>query len=447
MKAQAQTVVVGLGTTGLACARFLAARGDAFTVVDSRDRPPQLETLRAECPGAEIVTGVLPEALLAGAGEILLSPGVPVAEPAIQVAIRQGVPVISEIELFCRHARAPIAAITGSNGKSTVTTLVGRMAAAAGRRAAVGGNLGRPALALLEDGDVDLYVLELSSFQLETTRSLRAQAAAVLNVSADHMDRYPSLADYAQAKGVIYHGAETAVVNRADPVAAGLVDGTVGRVVSFGLDTPERAGDFGLLDDDTGRTWLVQGARRLLETAGLKVVGRHNQANVLAALALGEAMGLAEDAMLAAAADFPGLPHRTEWVLRHNGVDYINDSKGTNVGAALAAIEGLSGPLVLIAGGQGKGADFAPLGDAVADKVRAVVLIGADAPVIAAALGERVPVYRERDMVAAVARAAGLAVPGDQVLLSPACASFDMFPGFEARGEAFKRAVREVTHG
>ncbi|MBA1149554.1 UDP-N-acetylmuramoyl-L-alanine--D-glutamate ligase [Ectothiorhodospiraceae bacterium WFHF3C12] len=436
-----QTVVVGLGITGLACARFLASRGAAVAVTDSRAEPPNLAALGRAHPELPVSLGELDRDLLMGAAEIVLSPGVSLQEPAIAAAREAGVPVVSEIELFCRYAEAPIAAITGSNGKSTVTTLLGRMAVDAGLKAQVGGNLGRPALELLEDPAPDLYVLELSSFQLETTHSLRARAATVLNVSADHMDRYPDLAAYAAAKGVIYQGCGTAVTNRGDARAAALVPAASRRVVSFGLDAPPGDADYGVLSDGNGRPWLCRGERRLIAVEDLRVVGRHNHANALAALALGEAMGLDETAMLATLAVFPGLAHRTEWVARRRGVDYINDSKGTNVGATLAAIDGLPGPLVLIAGGQGKGADFSPLGPALAGKARMAIVFGEDAPLLTRALAGHVTVERAADLEEAVRLAAAAARPGDQVLMSPACASFDMFAGFEDRGGAFREAV------
>lgn len=435
------TAVVGLGVTGLACARFLAARGGRVSVTDSRSDPPKLAALRGEHPDLPVSLGELDAAMLLDADEIVLSPGVSLREPALQAAMDAGVPVISEIELFCRHAVAPIAAITGSNGKSTVTTLLGLMAREAGVEAAVGGNLGRPALELLEAPPPAIYVLELSSFQLETTHSLRARAATVLNVSADHMDRYESLDAYAAAKGVIYRGCGTAVVNRDDPRAAALAANEPAHRVSFGLDAPEQPDDYGLARDQGGGLWLARGRRRLKAVNELRLMGRHNHANALAALALGEAMGIPEEAMLRTLGHFPGLPHRTEWVARLGGVDYINDSKGTNVGATLAAVEGLPGPLVLIAGGQGKGADFAPLGPALARKARAVVVFGEDAERLAQALEGHAAVSLAADLDEAVALAAEAARPGDQVLMSPACASFDMFPGFEARGEAFRALV------
>ncbi|ABI57537.1 UDP-N-acetylmuramoyl-L-alanine--D-glutamate ligase [Alkalilimnicola ehrlichii MLHE-1] len=437
--------VVGLGRTGLACVRFLAARGLDVCVTDSRDEPPEQATLQREWPQVPVRAGGFDAALLAGAGEIIVSPGVSLREPALETARRAGVPLIGEIELFARHADAPVAAITGSNGKSTVTTLVGRMAEAAGRRVAVGGNLGTPALALL-DGETrpDAYILELSSFQLETTHSLAPRVAAVLNISADHMDRHGSVSAYAGIKARIFHGAGVQVLNLDDPVVAAMAQ--PGRtVLGFSLASNPRRGAG--VADHRGAPWLHLNGEPVLPAADLRLPGLHNRANALAALCLGQGLGLPVAAMAEALRRFTGLPHRTEWVAEHAGVRWYNDSKGTNVGAAVAAIRGLAGPVVLIAGGDGKGADFLPLADALREKGRAAVLIGRDAPRLAQVLSGVVPVERAADMRDAVRRAANLARSGDAVLLSPACASFDMFRGFEHRGEAFRDAVREVAHG
>ncbi len=439
MTNERKTVVVGLGKTGLACLRFLHARGVPVAVTDSRAQPPGLDEARRLIPGLTAAVGGFDRDLLRGSGEIVLSPGVALTEPALAAASAAGVPVVSEIELFARHATAPVIAITGSNGKSTVTTLVGAMAATAGIEAGVGGNLGTPALELLTDPEPELYVLELSSFQLETTRTLAPQAAVVLNLSPDHMDRYPTVSAYADAKARVYTRARTAVVNLDDARVRPMAP--VGRaMIGFGLGAPSRADDFGLLEHD-GETWLARGQAPLLPVAELKIPGRHNQANALAALALGVAAGFPMEAMLEALRGFRGLAHRSQWVAERAGVQYYDDSKGTNVGATVAAVAGMPGPLVLIAGGDGKGADFAPLREALAAKARLVVLIGRDGPLIAKALGDAVPHVFAEDMEAAVTRAAKDSRPGDTVLLSPACASFDMFSGYEERGRVFAEAV------
>lgn len=437
---QAATLIVGLGKSGLSVARFLARRGEAFAVADSRATPPGAAELAALCPACETAFGAFDAAYFARFRRLIVSPGVAVAEPAIVAARAAGAEIIGDIELFARAVTAPVIAITGSNGKSTVTTLVGEMAAAE-RRVAVGGNLGTPALDLLEGPAPDLYVLELSSFQLETTGSLAPAAATVLNLSADHLDRYDSIAAYAQAKARIYANAAVQVINRDDPVAAALATGD-GRRVSFGLDAPADGG-WGLAEID-GEGWLLRGTERVLRADDLRIRGRHNVANALAALALGEAAGLSREAMCRVLRAFPGLPHRSQWVATVRGADWINDSKGTNVGATLAALNGMTAPVVLLAGGLGKDQDFTPLRPALAEKGRALVLFGRDAGLIAQAVGDAVPVVRVDSMEAAVAAAAERVEPGDVVLLSPACASFDMFTGYEERGQRFVALVNAL---
>jgi UDP-N-acetylmuramoylalanine--D-glutamate ligase len=434
------TVVVGLGKTGFACARYLRARQAEVAVTDSRAAPPELERARRELADVPLALGGFDRELLARAARVVVSPGVSLAEPALAEAIDRGIPVLSEIELFAREAQAPVIAITGSNGKSTVTTLVGLMAERAGRRAGVGGNLGTPALDLL-DPAAELYVLELSSFQLETTESLAPLAATVLNLSADHMDRYASLEDYAAAKARIFSHARLCVANADDPIVMDMPRG--GRSIAFSVHGVPFAG-WGVADWQ-GERWVMHGATPVLPAAAIRIAGRHNLANALAALALGDAAGLPLEAMTAVLRDFPGLPHRTEWVGESDGIVWYNDSKGTNVGATVAAVQGLERPLILIAGGDGKGQDFSPLRDALAQKARAVVLIGRDAPLIEAALQNSLSIVHADSMDDAVRRGRALAQPGDAVLLSPACASFDMFSGYTQRGEAFRDAVRRYA--
>jgi UDP-N-acetylmuramoylalanine--D-glutamate ligase len=336
--------------------------------------------------------------------------------------------------------RAPVIGITGTNGKSTVTSLVASMAAAAGRRVLAGGNLGVPALDLLEQPVPDLYVLELSSFQLETTSSLALKAAVVLNVTADHMNRYASIEDYARAKSRIFAKAATMVLNADDPLVAAMRrDGA--RVVTF--STRRSDVDFSLLESGKS-TMLARRGEPLLDTSRMKISGLHNAANALAALALGEAAGLELPAMLAALESFPGLKHRSAWIADIAGVRFVDDSKGTNVGATIAAVSGLRGPLVVIAGGEGKGQDFAPLAAAFDGKVRHVVLIGKDAPAVAAALKDVCTIERTATLEAAVSAAAAAARPGETVLLSPACSSLDMFRDYAHRGEVFTQAVRAL---
>ncbi|MGH8564599.1 MAG: UDP-N-acetylmuramoyl-L-alanine--D-glutamate ligase [Gammaproteobacteria bacterium] len=435
------TVIVGLGATGLSAARFLARHGEAFAVTDSRPRPPGLADLSRELPDVPRALGCFDRALCLEAHRLIVSPGVAPWEPLLLEARAQGVEVVGDIEVFARHAQAPVVAVTGTNGKSTVTTLVKEMAQAAGVAVRAGGNLGPPALDLLDDGEPDLFVLELSSFQLETTASLEPAAAVVLNVTPDHSDRYATLDAYAKAKRLVYRGAGTQIINRDDPLVAAMAEPD-GPVVGFTLWAPEPR-CFGLIPAEGG-AWLAYEDERLMPVADLPIPGRHNVANALAALALGTAVGLPPEAMVSALRGFHGLPHRCQWVGRASGVDWYNDSKGTNVGATCAALRGLceERPVVLLAGGDGKGADFAPLVSAC-DGVRAVVTLGRDGPLIAEALQGVVPVARASDLRDAVSQAADLARSGDAVLLSPACASFDMFRDYAERGERFVAAVRE----
>ena len=434
-------IVVGLGKSGMSLVRFLARQGLRFAVADTRANPPELATLQRDYPEVEVRCGELDVEFLSRASELYVSPGLAVATPALQEAAARGVKLSGDIDLFARYAKAPIIAITGSNAKSTVTTLVGEMAAEAGKKVAVGGNLGTPALDLLSD-EVELYVLELSSFQLETTERLNATVATCLNVSEDHMDRYADMQQYHLAKHRIFRGAQQVVVNRDDGLSRPLVADQL-PCWTFGLGKPDFKG-FGLTERE-GEKWLTFQFEPLLPTRELKMRGAHNQSNALAALALGHAVGLPFAPMLATLQRFVGLDHRCQWVREHSGVSYYNDSKATNVGAALAAIEGLgadiAGKLVLIAGGDGKGADFSALKAPVAKFCRAVVLLGRDAEQIAEALGDAAPLLRVKTLDEAVQRCAELAQSGDAVLLSPACASLDMFKNFEERGRLFAQAA------
>jgi UDP-N-acetylmuramoylalanine--D-glutamate ligase len=435
------TLVVGLGATGLAVARFLARQGGQVVVADSREIPPNSENLPADC---EHHFGPFSDALFVGAAQVVLSPGISPELPAVQAAINAGVEVIGDIELFARHATAPVVGITGSNGKSTVTTLLGEMAREAGVKVAVGGNLGTPALDLLIAPEAELYVLELSSFQLEMTRSLSCAAAVVLNVSEDHLDRHHTMSHYAEIKAQVYHdhsGRGVMVLNRNEPLVLDMADKSR-RTISYGLDRASSADDYGVEYADHNY-WLMRGNRRLLNETELKISGLHNLSNALAALALGEAVGLSEAAMLRALKEFSGLPHRCEWVAEIDGVTWYNDSKGTNVGATVAALDGLlQNQAVLIAGGQGKGADFSPLKEVVSRRARAVILIGEDAPLIEQAISGAVETIHAQTLKQAVELAATNAQPGDAVLFSPACASFDMFANYVDRGEKFMALVQ-----
>jgi UDP-N-acetylmuramoylalanine--D-glutamate ligase len=441
--AAARVLVVGLGKTGTSVARFLVGRGVAVAVTDTRLAPPGLDALRRDLPDVALFLGGFDRTAFAAAELVVVSPGVSVQEPLIREARARGVPVVGDIELFAQEAAAPVAAITGSNGKSTTTTLLGEMARIAGRRVAVGGNLGEPALDLL-DAAVELYVLELSSFQLETVESLAPAVATVLNISADHMDRYPDLYAYAAAKARIFAHAGVAVVNRDDPRVTAMPGGRWRRGFTLGEPQP---GDFGIAARD-GAPWICRGTEALMPVREIVIPGRHNLANALAALAMGDALGLPFPAMREALRCFRGLAHRTALVGEVRGVRFYDDSKGTNVGSTVAALEGFDdggdGRTVLIAGGDGKGQDFAPLGAVIARRARCVVLIGRDAPLIESVLDPATVRAHARDMADAVRLALEAARPGDRVLLSPACASFDMFRNYEHRGDVFADAVRRL---
>lgn len=436
-----QVLVLGLGNTGLSALRWLARQGARLSVADTRSTPPGLEVIKQEFPGLSIHLGALTAEAFEHAELIVVSPGIPVAEPEIQAAISRGIPVVGDVELFAqaKSANAKVIAITGANGKSTVTTLVGEICKAAGFNTVVAGNIGLPVLDAMDEA-AEVYVLELSSFQLETTYSLQADAATVLNISEDHMDRYEGMQAYANAKARIFAHASLQVLNADDAWSREMaIDGIA--QLTFGLGLPVSDKDFGLLHE-AGDVWLAQGQRRLMPVSQLKIAGLHNAANALAALALCSALHIDETVVLQALRDFTGLPHRVQWVADVDGISFYDDSKGTNVGATCAALNGLSNKVVLIAGGDGKGQDFSPLQAPVAQHARAVVLIGRDAGLIATALQETgVQLEPAASLESAVVQAFKLAEPGDAVLLSPACASLDMFRNYVHRAEVFVQAV------
>jgi UDP-N-acetylmuramoylalanine--D-glutamate ligase len=433
-------LVIGLGITGQSCLRYLLSQEEPVRALDTRAEPPGIAELRRQFAGVPIHVGGLREDWLQEARRLIVSPGIAVSTAEIARQAAAGKEVIGDIELFARAASEPVAGITGSNAKSTVTALLGEVAQRAGRRTLAGGNLGTPALDLLGQG-AELYVLELSSFQLETTFSLSAQVACILNMSQDHMDRYAGFGDYIAAKQRIYDGCEVAVWNRDDESTR--PQSPVPAQITFGTHAEA---DYRL---DVQRGVLMRRGEDLLAVSALQLRGNHNALNVLAVLAMAEALGLDRVACLQAVQEFVGLPHRCVLVAEHRGVQWFNDSKGTNVGATLAALAGIGpaipGKVVLIAGGQGKGQDFAPLA-AAADHVRAAVLIGEDAREVGSAL-THVSCHYAADMADAVRRASLLAEAGDAVLLSPACASFDMFKSYADRGDTFVRHVKEVLHG
>jgi len=449
-------LVLGLGDTGLSCVRWLAARGAKVRAADTREAPPALGAVREGFPGVEVRLGAFDEALLADVDTVAASPGVALREPVLRAAAARGIEVVGDVEIFARAfgATAPgarLLGITGTNGKSTVTALAGAMGRAARRRTIVCGNIGTPVLDALdgyrsrvhgEPAESDVFVVELSSYQLETTSSLALDAAAVLNVTQDHLDRYASMDDYARAKERIFANASTRVVNRDDPVSRAMGGD---RPLTFGLDEPSGEREWGF---DSACLRLRRGDDDILRVDEMGMAGLHNGLNALAAHALMTAIGAPAPALARAIREFRGLPHRVELVAEHEGVRFYDDSKGTNVGAAVAALDGFREPVVLIAGGDGKGQDFKPLANAVKRNTRAVVLIGRDAPAIEKALAETgVPIRHADTMVDAVESAHSLAKPGDAVLLSPACASFDMFRNYAHRGEVFRAAVQRLVHG
>lgn len=425
----------------MSIARYLQrSEGDAI-FIDSRDEPPGLDELKELWSDADVRTGATK--LPGKVDRIIVSPGIADSDVLLERARKKKLEVLSDIELFARDAKAPFAVVTGSNGKSTVTTLLYHMCHADGRSVLAGGNLGEPALDLLAEEAPDIYVLELSSFQLQRTDDLPAEVAVLLNVSPDHLDWHASEDEYRSAKYRIYREAKTAVINRADEKASEAA-AHIDNIVTFGLDEPQD-GQYGIRLDDDDELYLACGDTLLIAAHDIKMVGTHNRANALAALAAGDLLGLDVGAMLQVLTEFPGLPHRMQSVARKGAVDYINDSKATNVAAAVASIESIDGSVVLIAGGEGKGGDFGQLATALEGKLRAAVLLGTDAEAIADAIDTVMPVYFARDMDDAVCQAASYAESDDTVLLAPACASFDQFDNYGARGDAFSAAVRALS--
>ena len=430
-------MVVGLGLTGLSAARWLKRQGFAFDLCDSREQLANTAAIQAEFPQAKITCGALQGDLLCQYDQLVVSPGVALAEPAIQQAIAAGVSISGDIQLFAENCSAPVIAITGSNGKSTVTTLVGELLAAAGKNVAVGGNIGVPALDLPQ---ADIVVLELSSFQLETTDTLNAFAAVILNLSEDHMDRYQGMDDYLAAKQKVFNGCQHVVANRDD---AATLPPSAAVDLTFGINAPA-AGEFGLIKID-GDSWIAFGSEPLVSAADLRIKGQHNLANVMAALALIKTLGVEARDVLPALKAFAGLDHRCQWLGEKDGVAFYNDSKGTNVGSTLAAINGLGpeikGRIWLLAGGEGKGQDFTPLAQPCGQYVAEVLTYGADGSIIANAVSGDCQVSLQTTLDEAFERAVSLADDGDVILLSPACASFDQFRNYNHRGEYFRALV------
>jgi UDP-N-acetylmuramoylalanine--D-glutamate ligase len=431
----AKVLVVGLGDTGISVAHYLQGLGFKFAIIDSRVKPPMMEEFFQQMPDTPVFTGGFDEAAFKVATHLVVSPGVSLNEQAIIKAIANGSKVVSDIDLFACSVDAPIVAISGSNGKSTVTTMLGEMAKKAGIEVGVGGNLGTPALDLLAL-NAQLYVLELSSFQLERTSALNAAAATVLNVSADHLDRHGDLAEYAREKQRVFRGDGVMVINADDAVVDAMRD-DLRKTITFSIN---KKADFYLaFEGDT--EYLMHNESCLMPLDELPLEGRHNAANALAALALGVAVGLHEQVMCDALRKFKGLSHRMQRVAEIRGVTWVNDSKATNIGACVAALQGYACKVVLIAGGDAKGADMNELRPAIKEKAKSVVVMGKDAGLIKQALNGCVPVYSADNMAEAVQIAAGLADAGESVLLSPACASLDQYKNYQDRGEKFTKAV------
>ena len=439
--AQTKALILGLGKTGLSCARYLQEQGMDFDFADTRKQPALLATVKEQFPNSNVLLGDFSEKLLENVQMLVLSPGIDPRNAMVRSAYECGLDVVGDVELFARECMQPVVAITGSNGKSTVTELLGEMAKSAGINVAVGGNLGTPVLDLLKS-PVQLYVLELSSFQLETVQSLASTVAVILNISEDHMDRYDSFADYCAMKARIYDHTKTALVNLDDSLVMAMP--VLGEVKGFSVLQEPNMGQYGLRMHGA-ELWLACGSECLLPVSKLKFQGRHNYANALAALALGDAIELPRAGMLSVLNDFAGLEHRTQWVAEQDGVTYVNDSKATNVGATIAAVLGMDQQQVLIAGGMGKDQDFSPLRKVLEGRVIHVVLIGQDADKLKQDIYSVCSTSIAVNMRDAVAQAQIKAKAGNVVLLSPACASFDMYADFEARGVDFMACVHTLV--
>jgi UDP-N-acetylmuramoylalanine--D-glutamate ligase len=429
-------LVVGLGVSGYSVACYLLKHGYRCRIQDTRDIPPFLGELNAQFDAVDFRAQALDAELIAWADVLVVSPGLSIRDTAIEQAVELGKSVVGDIELFARLVDKPVIAITGSNGKSTVTALVGEMISHDDKAVAVGGNIGAAALDLLEL-DADFYVLELSSYQLETTTSLRPRVAALLNLCEDHLDRYPGYAEYIQTKLRVYDNASLCVSNFDDEVTR-----HDSRDISFSLNLDTDA-EFRLLEDNG--IWLAHRDEPWLKVDQIRLSGRHNWANCLAAMAIAHSVGISRSAIVSAMQQFTGMPHRSQWIAEIDGVEWINDSKATNTGAAQASIEGRERPLILIAGGQSKGADMSVMFATIKQQVKLVLLLGEDASRLQQAWQGATRIERVRDMQQAVQRAHEVARSGDCVLLAPACASFDMYPKFEARGDHFARLVKELA--
>lgn len=442
-----KVLVVGLGATGLSCVRFLDKRGVELAVTDTRENPPGLDVLREQYPHVAVFIGGFEQAAFERSDILVVSPGVAVAEPLLRTALQEGKKVIGDIEIFAICNTVPTVGITGSNGKSTVTKLVDDMARMANKKVVAGGNFGTPALDLLDNYyDAQLFVLELSSFQLETTSLLNTEVSALLNISEDHMDRYADITAYADAKARIFSHAQRVVYNRDDQNVVDIVNGLPAALARTSFSLDENTGADFYAHQEDGTVWLMHRDAGLIRADELHIQGMHNVANVLAAMAIAHNLSLPMPAILQAATRFTGLPHRTQFITAINDVSWFNDSKATNVGATLAAINGMQDRrLILFLGGQGKGQDFSPLAQALQKHVYQVFLYGQDAELIHRQIEGSTRLTMVADLKQGIESAQEITQAGDVVLFSPACASFDMFKNYEHRGEVFARLVGEIV--
>jgi len=441
-KTQKRKLVFGLGVTGYSCVSYLVEQGCDVIVFDTRSNPPSLEKMYCDYPQVEMYLREVDPEILQQIDQVIVSPGVSLDTPELKLLKELDISIVGDVQLFADQAQAPIIAITGSNGKSTTTCLVAELFEKSGKQVKVGGNIGVPVLDLLNQEVPDYYVLELSSFQLDTTPDLQTDVAVVLNVSEDHMDRYEGFDHYAQSKISVYDQAKHKLLNLDDEWLKRHVEISE-NTIAFSSAEPSD-GEYGLRVVD-GEEWIAFGRELIFNTSTMRLQGRHQLMNAIVAIAIGDIYQLSRDSMIQVLTEFAGLPHRTQFVAEINGVVYINDSKGTNVGATIAAINGMVRPIVLIAGGEGKGADFSELKATIDGRVKQAILIGRDAGLIEKEIESLIPVIRAVNLPAAVKQASEAAVQGDCVLFSPACASFDMFDNYQQRGDVFIEAVKALS--
>ena len=434
-------LIIGAGVTGLSVVEYLLSQNKSMRIMDSRELPPNAANIEKLLPSHEISFGDLNKQWLSEADVLVLSPGMSPKDTTILNSINKNAEIIGDIELFARDANKPYIAVTGSNGKSTVTTLVTDILVSQGIHAKAGANIGEPALTLLNDSTVDVCVLELSSFQLETCSSIQPISAVVLNVSDDHLDRHQSIDEYAKIKASIYTNARKKIVRREGNEI--LLDED--NVISFGLDAPLE-NHFGISEQGDDR-WLAKGSLKLMKASDIQLMGETGELNVLAALALTDNYIHDYEKAISAIKAFAGLPHRCQLFLDHKGVKWIDDSKGTNIGATVSAIQSIDTPIVLILGGTHKGGSLGELKNALQPNVRHVITFGQDKKIFSDALQSIIDVSEFSSLSDVVTHASELAADGDTVLFSPACASFDMFSNYIQRGLEFQSQVKRYVQG